>query len=317
MLDEEYVFDNDISPSYTLGRIGAHNVVIACLPPGQMGTSSAAVTATEIQYVFPSVRIGLMVGIGGGVPGAEFDIRLGDVTVSRPRSEHGGVVQYDFGKTGPGGMERTGFLNMPPRILLNATAKLQSRHHTGINSLMKYLSLFEKVPGFGCHDAGPDILFESGYHHANGATCQNCSTNRIVSRVLCTNHEPVVHYGTIASGNQVMKNGVDRDDISSKLGGVLCFEMEAAGLMNNFPCLVIRGICDYADSHKNKKWQPYAAVTAAAYARELLSILPLADIAMLPTLSSDLRNRQGWSILSFPTLQLYSKVTGDQPTRRS
>lgn len=46
--------------------------------------------------------------------------------------------------------------------------------------------------------------------------------------------------------------------------------MEAAGLMDNFPCLVIRGICDYADSHKNKRWQPYAAATAAAYAKDLL-----------------------------------------------
>jgi nucleoside phosphorylase len=64
--------------------------------------------------------------------------------------------------------------------------------------------------------------------------------------------EIMVHYGTIASGNQDMRDGVERDRVSAELGGVLCFEMEAAGLMNNFPCLVIRGICDYADSYKNK-----------------------------------------------------------------
>ena len=46
------------------------------------------------------------------------------------------------------------------------------------------------------------------------------------------------------------------------------------GLVDTFPCLVIRGICDYADSHKNKIWQPYAAATAAAYAKELLGIIP-------------------------------------------
>ena len=44
--------------------------------------------------------------------------------------------------------------------------------------------------------------------------------------------------------------------------------------MNIFPCLMIRGICDYADSHKNKKWQPYAAGAAAAYAKEVLSVIP-------------------------------------------
>jgi nucleoside phosphorylase len=71
--------------------------------------------------------------------------------------------------------------------------------------------------------------------------------------------EIFIHYSTIASGNQVMRDGVTRDKLSSELGGVLCFKMEAAGLVNSFQCLIIRGICDYADSHKNKKWQPYAA----------------------------------------------------------
>lgn len=83
-----------------------------------------------------------------------------------------------------------------------------------------------------------------------------------------------VHYGTIASGNQVIKDAAERDRVSAKLGGVLCFKMEAAGLMNSFPCLVICGISDYADTHKNYKWQKYAAGTAAAYAKELLSAIP-------------------------------------------
>ena len=74
-----------------------------------------------------------------------------------------------------------------------------------------------------------------------------------------------------------MKHGGTRDRLARKLG-ILCFEMEAAGLMDNFPCLVIRGICDYADSHKNKRWQPYAAATAAAYAKELLSIIPAQEV---------------------------------------
>ena len=84
----------------------------------------------------------------------------------------------------------------------------------------------------------------------------------------------MVHYGTIASGNQLIKNGVIRDQISEELGGILCYEMEAAGVMNTLRCLVIRGICDYSDSHKNKDWQPYASLTAAAYAKELLSFVP-------------------------------------------
>jgi nucleoside phosphorylase len=83
---------------------------------------------------------------------------------------------------------------------------------------------------------------------------------------------PIIHYGLLASGNQVMRHGFTRDRLRRELD-VLCFEMEAAGLMDGFPCLVVQGICDYSDSHKNKRWQPYAAATAAAYAKDLLSVI--------------------------------------------
>ncbi|KAH7129240.1 Pfs, NACHT and ankyrin domain protein [Dactylonectria macrodidyma] len=97
--------------------------------------------------------------------------------------------------------------------------------------------------------------------------------------------DPQIHYGAIASGNQVMRSGTARDDIARQLE-VMCFEMEAAGLMDVLPCLPIRGICDYSDSHKSKEWQRYAAATAAAYARELLEVLPVtkahARVAYVP-----------------------------------
>jgi len=104
----------------------------------------------------------------------------------------------------------------------------------------------------------------------------------------------VVHYGTIASGNEVMRDGAVRDKVSLELGGVLCFEMEAAGLMNSFPCLVIRGICDYADSHKNKRWQAYAAGTAAAYAKDVLSVIPAAEVVKPCTAQEIISENIGW-----------------------
>lgn len=54
--------------------------------------------------------------------------------------------------------------------------------------------------------------------------------------------------------------------------------MEAAGLMDHFPCIVIRGICDYSDTHKNDTWQGYAAVAAAAYAKELLRFIRKGEV---------------------------------------
>ena len=89
--------DND----YTLGRIGVHNVVIACLPAGLMGNGPAAIVANNMRRSFP-IKFGLMVGVGGGVWSKKDDIRLGDVVVSHPTGTHGGVVQWDFGKTGKG-----------------------------------------------------------------------------------------------------------------------------------------------------------------------------------------------------------------------
>jgi len=282
MLDEEHKnFPQDANDSniYTVGRICDHNVVIACLPAGQTGTNSAAAVAVQMKSRFKLIKFGLMVGIGGGVPSAESDIRLGDVVVSQPFMGHSGVVQYDFGKTTPSGFVQTGSLNAPPPILLNGLAKLRANYFMARNSLAQYLSKLSHLSYFARDSAGPDVLYESSYNHIGGPTCRDCDKDKLVERSLRGSAEVVVHYGTIASGNQVMKDGTTRDRLSSELGGVLCFEMEAAGLMNSFPCLVIRGICDYADSHKNKTWQPYAAATAAACAKEVLSVIPAAEVA--------------------------------------
>ncbi|KAK7954370.1 phosphorylase superfamily protein [Apiospora saccharicola] len=262
---------------YSFGRIGVHNVVAACLPAGQMGTNSAATVANQMQQSFPSLRFGLLVGIGGGVPRLddEIDIRLGDVVISQPTGQYGGVVQYDFGKTGPDGrIARTGSLNAPPKILLNALAKLRANDLRGKTQAHSHLSKLTCRPNFVSPGPDQDTLYDASSTHMAGATCAKCRPDDVLDREARATAGPVLFFGTIASGNQVMKDGPTRDRYSQELGGVLCFEMEAAGLMNSFPCLVVRGICDYADAHKNKRWQPYAAATAAAYAKELLSIVP-------------------------------------------
>ncbi|KAJ5020842.1 hypothetical protein J3E73DRAFT_395168 [Bipolaris maydis] len=266
MLDEEHpdlkpdASDNDEN-LYALGSIGGHNVVIVCLPAGQIGNNPAAAVAMQMRATFKKIRFGLMVGIGGGVPNAE-DVRLGDVVASQPHGTFAGVVQYDMGKKTPSGFERTGSLNAPPKILLAAIAKVQSNELRGKSKLSEYVAKLESNARFQRNKAGPDVLFEAAYDHEAddheaGQTCDG--TNEIV-----------VHYGTIASGNQVMRSAIERDEVSKELGGV-------------FPCLVVRGICDYADSHKNKRWQPYAAAVAAAYAKEVLLVIPPAEVAELRT----------------------------------
>jgi nucleoside phosphorylase len=299
MLDEEHhdlerdPTDNDEN-LYALGSIGGHNVAIVCLPAGRIGNNPAASVSTQMRATFKAIRFGLMVGIGGGVPSAKPDIRLGDVVVSQPHKVHEGVVQYDVGKTTPSGFERTGSLNSPPQVLLSAVAKVRANELRRRSQLSTHVSKLERIAKFQRVKAGPDVLFEAAYDHVGGHTCDQCSVDRHeVRQPRESEGEVAVYYGTIASGNQVMRSAAERDRLSAELGGVLCFEMEAAGLMNSFPCLVIRGICDYADSHKNKRWQPYAAATAAAYAKEVLSIIPAAEMAKTHTVEEAIRNTVG------------------------
>jgi nucleoside phosphorylase len=288
MLDKQYPslpLDSYGSTLYTVGRIGPHNVVIACLPRGRPGTSAASVVASEMRQKFRGIRFGFMVGIGGGVPSHRDDIRLGDVIVSQPNLEHGGVVQYDFGKVEEGGrFRRTGHLNNPPTFLLSVLNRVQINHERGRRTYPTHMTRFaeEDMEEYTVPQNERDTLFRvTCSHPAETLDCTTCDPDQIIKRpdrnTKSTNVK--IHYGTIASGNQVIKDARTRDRIVEELGGqVLCFEMEAAGLMNDFPCLVIRGISDYCDSHKNDGWQRYAAASAAAYTRELLLLIPPEDV---------------------------------------
>jgi len=216
-----------------------------------MGIGLAAVVATRMESVFNFLQIRLLVGVGGGVPSAGTDVRLGDVVISQPQNGYGGVVQYDFGKARvDGDFQRTSFLNAPPRILLDAITTLRTRIIRQKSQIWGHLAAFGPLQDFSREKAGPDILFHAESTHTHGATtCESCDRGRIIHRAERPDQNPIIHYGTIASGNQVIKDAIARDRRSKNLGGVLCFEMEAAGLMNDFPCIVIRGICDYALTH--------------------------------------------------------------------
>ncbi|PGH11853.1 hypothetical protein AJ79_04650 [Helicocarpus griseus UAMH5409] len=248
---------------YTLGRIGEHNVVIAVMP--EIGNNIAATVATQLLNEFRQIRFGLLVGVGGGIPSQNNDIRLGDVV--------GQDISKWFIRANRG-------FKKPPALLMASVQKLESQHIKLGTHISQYLrNMLDKYPnmaerGYIHPGINQDHFFEASYNHiGDGDTCEQCDQNRVSKRVIRKDLAPVIHYGTIGSSNEVIKDGITRDKLREDLG-ILCIETEAAGLMDDFSCLVIRGICDYADSHKNKIWQPYAAFTAAAYAKELLSIIP-------------------------------------------
>ncbi|KAJ5413807.1 hypothetical protein N7509_000434 [Penicillium cosmopolitanum] len=274
--------------TYILGSIGEHNVVIASLPIGACGNISATTVAMQLMSSFHAVRIGLMVGIGGGVPSSNADIRLGDIVVSQPSDTFGGVIQYDLGKALSGGhFKRIGMLNRSPQVLLTALATIRAHHFTEDSHVVEIVSTIRaKMPPHKARNftrpTQEDCLFQAEYDHIASDTCLSCDRTKLCPRPPREHQEPVIHYGLIGSANQVVKDGKRRDQLARDLG-IYCVEMEAAGLMNDFPCLVIRGICDYADSHKNKEWQGYAAAVAAAYAKELLLVIAIDQINSTPT----------------------------------
>lgn len=290
---------------YNLGSINDHNIVVASLHAP--GNNPTATVITQMKNTFKSVRFCLLVGIGGGVPVKTADgyVQLGHVVVSKPMGTHSGAVQYDHGKAVIGNFERTGYLHPPPAVLLSAAQDLAisrvveqqdpiAHHVQRFNTKTKGLRRF-KHPG-----KENDMLFSPSYLHLDPkVSCKKCGCDlaqRVQREADSDDDESdqdedeswiVIHRGTIASGESVMKDGLQRDRLAKDLGA-MCFEMEAAGAMTDFPCLVIRGIADYCDSHKNDKWHGYAAAVAAAYARQLFFHMPIDEVksCMVPM--------QGW-----------------------
>ncbi|KAH8197326.1 hypothetical protein TruAng_008492 [Truncatella angustata] len=267
--------------AYKLGAIGQHNIVVAGMPI--IGNNAASMVVTQLLNDFRRIRFGLLVGVGGGIPDENYDdedlvdIRLGDVVVSESRGTFGGVVQFDRGKSTTEGFIKTGHQNKPPHVLAANVETLKAVHNLHGNSILPYFDeMIKNYPGmeekYSYPGLGRDRLFEASYTHQGGKTCKKCDSAQTVERSQRKSSGPRIHYGTIGSSNRVVEDTKERDELRDM--GILCVEMEAAGLMEAFPCLVIRGISDYADSHKNKKWQPYAAAMAAAYMKELLLQMP-------------------------------------------
>ncbi|KAF5229507.1 hypothetical protein FANTH_14183 [Fusarium anthophilum] len=270
--------------AYTLGSIENHNIVIACLPEGQYGTINAA-----------------------------SDIVMGT-----------GIMQYDLGKILSGGeIPRTATPKSPEQSLCTAVTNLRASHEIYASRVPAILWERMQRNAEYHRPSAPDHLFQASYEHdPSMANCQTCDQSQLEQREARRSCEPKIHYGAIASSNQVMKDAVTRDRLAHELD-IICFEMEAAGLMDVLPCLPIRDICDYSDSHKAKDWQKYAAAVAAAYAREFLEALPAAGdasrdflaqcpfsyVGHLPSEQANLGNRRQQLVESLGFEQIDSRKT--------
>lgn len=313
--------------TYVNGRIGGHNVVLVCLPQ-RIGKASAATVASDLRHSYRSLRLVLLVGICGGIPMAgNTEILLGDVVISSSIVQYDFGRQYPDNFSRKDTPQDN--LNGPGKEIKGLLAVFGTEY--GQSWLQEKATAFlrdvqGRSPKYQYPGAVHDRLFRPDYRHkhqisptcecksheklsdavcsaAIEASCEDlgCDENFLVERTRLKGRGPttdasqtssdlIIHIGPVASGDTVMKSAVTRDRIASK-EGVIAFEMEAAGMWDHVPCLVVKGVCDYADSHKNKMWQHYAAATAASVAKAML-------MRHTPAEKPDMAQRQ-W-VMPFP-----------------
>ncbi|KAM6479216.1 hypothetical protein HDV62DRAFT_369537 [Trichoderma sp. SZMC 28011] len=246
-------------------------------------------------HSFPNIKIGLVTVIGGAEPSSKNDIKLGDVVVGAPLDVtcNVGVSQNELSE----GMreqnfQKTGFAVQPPTLLRTAVDRLKAHYETEGHQIEEAISrVLENKPRlkrkYGRPQSTSDELCESTVNlplrteEFYPASCGN-DVWMLVPRPEETQVEDKpeetqvedkisIHYGSIVPGGRVMKDAILQDKPTGE-NDVLCSDTAVAGLMKGFPCCVIRGICD--DSGSDKKWHGYAAMAAAAVAKDLLNEIP-------------------------------------------
>ncbi|PLB48419.1 purine and uridine phosphorylase [Aspergillus steynii IBT 23096] len=284
--------------SYDFGEIGNHSVVIVTLP--NMGLVKSSSASRSLKMSFSSIKLALLVGMCGAVPfkkdGSE--IVLGDVIISET------IVELDYGRQYSDSFRRKNALldvhGRPNEEILGLLQrwKIPVIFETLRQGSMRHLNALLQTMNTNYPGVRQDILFQPDYIHKHrgkcmecsdvvGSVCQHaltascsdlCDESKIVPRHRLkeaaakpdgTIPNPNIHIGPIGTGNAVMKSAQHRDQHAHS-DGIIAFEMEGVGVWDKFNCLVIKGVCDYADSHKNKVWQEYAAAVAAAVAKEVL-----------------------------------------------
>lgn len=280
---------------YTLGKISGHTVVLIHMP--SVGKISAAAVTTHLKHNYTAVRLTLLVGNCDGVPNEKDEVRrrLGDVVVGTD------IIQFDLGRQYPGEFEQS---DHSQALIGRPSTEIQA-FIKKLESLKEYLE--EETRKTIAKSIGPDFrltddLYDPDYWHmhhvpedcpghpkrcakdqgvcddARSLTCDDlkCDMNNLERRDKRTELKPLMHFGSIASGDLLMQSGTHRDDLAQRKN-VIAFDTEGAGVAMHQSSLVVRSISSYADSHKNTKWQEHASLSAAACVKAIIRQWPRID----------------------------------------
>ncbi|KAF3914649.1 hypothetical protein AA313_de0203283 [Arthrobotrys entomopaga] len=299
---------------YKTGRIGKHKVVLALLhKAGKVSAASkAAAIKRDFPNIELAFLVGVCAGVPTYNQRAnQEEILLGDVVISNVIRQYDFGKQYPGGYTITGSFNSPAtkpILSMLSNLQTDSTRDIiQDLTEKGIKHLQTKAAETNHHEKYKYPGAATDKLFRSEYRHqhrghqtpgccicgsgsdlgqicnnAVGSSCEDlgCEQQYIVPRTRLMSmqggsvHRPMIHIGVIGSGDTVIKCGQHRDKLA-KSANIIAFEMEGAGISEDIPCIVVKGVCDYADSHKNKKWQDFAAGTAASVLKAMLEYFDL------------------------------------------
>lgn len=268
---------------YVTGRIDRHNVVIVLLGKGKVNSATAA---TSLRVSYPNICLTILVGVCGAVPSIrEKHIGLGDVVISDT------IVRYDFGHQTDHEFVRkkTFHGDIMPKEILNLLESLQTvlgRRRLMKGSVTFIEELKETAARLGQH--GRYERPEKGVISASGSASQPLA---LKEQKAIDTQVPTVHFGPMASGDTVMVSAEHRDRIAAA-ENIIAFEMEGAGVWQELPCIIVKGVSDFADCEKTKEWQDYAAAMAAATSKAILKQYIHTDRTFTPPSGHSLLVRQ-------------------------
>ncbi|EHK17687.1 uncharacterized protein TRIVIDRAFT_16112, partial [Trichoderma virens Gv29-8] len=287
--------------TYTTGRFGNFDAVLVLLQ--NTGQVSAASATASLRSSYPGLRLVILTGICGGVPFPDTgdEILLGDVVISKT------VVQYDHGEQYPNNFvakdtteDILGRPNKDIRGLVTifetdlARERLQTRAAVLLEQIQDLPAkgdrrkadtyqypgavndrLFEAncrhehrlIPQWSCDEYRSPVCDIPGCNNTHDVKRQRLEEKRQLEQQGCSNSS--IFVGRFGSGDRVLKSGEDRD-WNAKRYGILAYDMEGAGVWDELPCIIVKGVCDYADGHLGKLWQNFAAATAACVAKGLV-----------------------------------------------
>ncbi|KAH7327805.1 hypothetical protein B0I35DRAFT_1645 [Stachybotrys elegans] len=323
VLTVDQFFDPPEGAPGRTGRIGQYNVVLIVSGVGKV---YAAYAANLLRQSYPNLKLAMLTGICGGVPNPspEEEIVLGDVIISKSIVQYDFGRRYpgtfqrkkDFDDNH----------GRPNRDITSFLAQFDTHHERNelqrraveVWAQIRQKSQINKA-SYACPDIAEDHLFEPDYLHRHHDTqhcsegqcdelnsCQaarespcdalGCDLDRLVPRkrlemrgkqLLKSDSSPMsrIFVGRYGSADTVMKSGQDRDELA-QIENLMALEMEGAGVWDIIPCIIVKSVCDYADCHKNKKWQQFAAAMGASVMKALLERNPLPSVYSIPPIET-------------------------------